>query len=129
MRLIRQTIAMSIISIIALGSTCAPPAAPPLITPVAELEPNNTISTAQSLSISNNEILNLTGALDPDEDIDLFSIGTLNAGDRVAIAAQNGTDLSLSVAAFEVQSDQLIATLFAAAQFQLNASQNMINQV
>ncbi|MCC7330017.1 MAG: VCBS repeat-containing protein [Gammaproteobacteria bacterium] len=95
------------------GGTCGPTPAD-LLPPTSEQEPNNEIATAQQIDLSSGTV-RLTGTAPDSNDVDLFALGELQAGDRVTVTlSEAGTDAQVSIAIFRVQEDKEVGTLLGA---------------
>jgi hypothetical protein len=82
---------------------------------IQEAEPNNHPTTAQATGLANVNNVRVNGSIADAEDIDVYELGPLSAGDRLTVDLDASVDeLDASVVLFDTDSDKNIGTLFAA---------------
>ncbi|GMU20343.1 MAG: hypothetical protein AMXMBFR13_04400 [Phycisphaerae bacterium] len=128
MRLARTIIGCCLSGCI-LGAGCplAPlpePEQPPVVDPLAEVEPNGEVTTAQALDFSQAEAVRPAGTLADDEDVDFYNLGPLAAGDRVTVVVHTlEATPELSLVLFESEADFSYGTLVTASEYTVNADE------
>lgn len=106
------TLTLVFVACCVLGGTCGPVENPAPLPPVAEVEPNNTLDAPQRLDLAGGAV-RVSGTIASNEDIDLYALGDLQRGDRVAVTVDAAaTDAQISVVLFELLVDDNIGTLF-----------------
>jgi hypothetical protein len=70
---------------------------------INEVEPNNTFGQAMPATIDISTMLDISGSMASDTDIDVYDLGPVAAGERITVSVTNDPSLELAAALFDEQ--------------------------
>ena len=111
-------------AVVLAGLGCPPPPPPQdndqLTVPTPDLdindaEPNDDAATAQSAALAGHDAIRIIGSIGVEYDIDVYELGSLSAGDRIAVYVNTTqAEVEPAVVIFDTDPDRTIGTLMAA---------------